>query len=129
MERPPSLVISHEDFHKISSLLSIGTAEVAELLEEELGRAVLVPEEQLPADTVSMNSEVIFVDLDTARKQSVTLVYPYDANIEEGRISILAPVGAALIGMRVGQEIDWPVGDNKVRRIKVLSVSRSGRSK
>lgn len=126
MERAPSLVISQEDFQKISFLLSDAGREVADLLEEELARAKLVPVGSLPADTVSMNCEVTFTDLDSGKEQRVTLVYPHEADIEFGRISILAPVGAALIGMRVGQEIEWPLSVGRSRRIKVLSVQRGG---
>jgi regulator of nucleoside diphosphate kinase len=107
---------------KISSLLLLANHKTAELLEEELGRAQIVPKENLPTDTVSMNSEVLFQDLNTGQQQQLTLVYPHEARIEEGRVSILAPIGAALIGLRVGQEIEWPLSENRVRRIRVLSV-------
>lgn len=123
MRRLPSLVISQEDFHQISALISIARTEVSELLEEELGRAKLIPTEQLSNEIVSMNSEVTFLDLDTGKEHQMTLVYPHEANMETGRISILAPVGAALIGLRVGQSIDWPIRDKKIRRLKIVSVS------
>ncbi|UYL07231.1 nucleoside diphosphate kinase regulator [Bdellovibrio sp. SKB1291214] len=126
MQQLPSLVISQEDYTKISTLLSVSKAPIAEQLEEELDRAELVPSDELPQDTVSMNSQVTFVDLDTGKEQSVILAYPNDANIEQNKVSILAPVGAALIGLRVGQMIDWPIADGKVRRIKVVSVYRGG---
>lgn len=125
MQQLPSLVISQEDYTKISTLLSVSKAPIAEQLEEELDRAELVPSEELPQDIVAMNSQVTFVDLDTDKEQSVTLAYPHEANIEENKVSILAPVGAALIGLRVGQMIDWPIADGKVRRIKVVSVHRA----
>lgn len=125
MEKLPSLVISREDYEKISAILSFAKIEVAELLEEELGRAELVAAEQLGTDIVAMNTTVTFTDLDSGKEQSVTLSYPNDANIEMNKVSILAPVGAALIGLRVGQTIDWPLSDGKVKRIRVLSVARS----
>jgi regulator of nucleoside diphosphate kinase len=124
MEQLPSLVISQEDYQKISVLLSVAKVDIADQLAEELGRAELVPYQELPFDIVSMNSRVTFIDLDTDKEQSVTLTYPNEANIELGKISILAPVGAALIGLRIGQTIDWPVADGKVRRMKVISVTR-----
>lgn len=129
MRRLPSLVISQEDFHQISALLSIAKTETAELLEEELGRAKLIPTEQLSNNIVSMNSGVTFLDLDTGKEQQMTLVYPHEANMETGRVSVLAPVGAALLGLSVGQEIDWPVRDKKIRRLKIVSVSPPDRSK
>jgi regulator of nucleoside diphosphate kinase len=124
MQQLPSLVISQEDYQKISTILSVVETDIADQLEEELGRAELVPSEELPQDIVSMNSTVTFLDMNTDKEQSVTLAYPNDANIELGKVSILAPVGAALIGLRVGQMIDWPIGGGKVRRIKVISVTR-----
>lgn len=113
MGKSPSLVISEEDYQKISSLLLNIKTEIAELLEEELGRATLVPASELPENVVSMNSEVTFIDLDTNKEQKVTLVYPNEADIEKRKISIFAPVGAALIGLRIGQSIDWPLPDGK----------------
>ncbi|WP_413586912.1 nucleoside diphosphate kinase regulator [Bdellovibrio sp. HCB274] len=124
MENLPSLVITHDDYHKISAILSFAKASVAEQLEEELGRARLVSNEELGQDIVAMNSTVTFVDLDTDKEQAVTLCYPNDANIEENKVSILAPIGAALIGLRVGQEISWPLADGKIKRISVRSVTQ-----
>ncbi|WP_413578009.1 nucleoside diphosphate kinase regulator [Bdellovibrio sp. HCB290] len=124
MENLPSLVITHDDYHKISAILSFAKASVAEQLEEELGRARLVTSEELGHDIVAMNSTVTFTDLDTHKAQSVTLCYPNDANIEENKVSILAPIGAALIGLRVGQEISWPLTDGKVRHIRVSAVTQ-----
>lgn len=124
MGKSPSLIISEEDYHKISSLLLNIKTEIAELLEEELGRATLVPASELPDNVVSMNSEVSFVDLDTNKEQTVTLVYPNEADIEKSKISIFAPVGAALIGLQIGQSIDWPLPDGKDRHVKVISLVR-----
>lgn len=124
METTPALVISQDDFQKITALLSIARFEVAELLEEELERAQLVPHDQLPPDTIAMNSHITYIDLDTGKEQYVTLVYPHDADINTHKVSILAPVGSALIGLRVGQTIDWPLSENKVKRIKVISVQQ-----
>jgi regulator of nucleoside diphosphate kinase len=125
MEKSPSLVISNEDFKKISALLLIAKPEIADLLEEELSRATLVPSTELPKDVVAMNSEVGFLDLDSGKEQTLTLTYPHEANIDMNKVSVLAPVGAALIGLKVGQTINWPVTEDKTRRIKVTSVSHS----
>ena len=123
MTEQPSLIISKEDFEKISAALP-GGGEVTELLEEELARARVIPEDELPDDVVAMNTHVTFVDLNSAREQTVVLVFPHEANINEGKISIFAPVGAALIGLRVGQVIDWPMGERGSKRIRVQSVRR-----
>jgi regulator of nucleoside diphosphate kinase len=119
----PSLIISHDDFNKITALLSIAKREIVVFLEEELSRATLIPGDQIPSNVVTMGSEILFLDLDTNKEQTVTLVYPHEANIEDQKISILAPVGVGLIGLKIGQTIDFPLAGNRVRRIKILSVS------
>ena len=122
MENDSKLILTQNDFHKLSSLVTSTKSDIAELLEDELSRASIVPPEKLPNDVVSMNSTVGFVDLDTGKESIVTLVYPYDAKIEENKISILAPVGSALIGLRVGQVINWPMPHGKEKRLRVVSV-------
>lgn len=122
MDNHDNLILTSGDFQKLSSLVSSTQTEIAELLEEELSRASIVPDDELPQDVVSMNATVRFQDLDTEKESTVTLVYPHEANIDENRISILAPVGSALIGLRVGQMIIWPVPNGKEKRMKVTSV-------
>lgn len=117
------LILTQSDFEKLNSLLEAAQPDIAELLKEELSRAVIVANDELPVDVVSMNSKVIFKDLVTDKESVVTLVYPQDANIDEGKISIFAPVGSALIGLRVGQVINWPLPNGKEKRIQVVSVS------
>lgn len=123
MNDAPKLTIAFDDYQKISALLSFAKPEIADLLEEELARAKIVPASILPQYFVTMNSKVTFVDLDTNKISKVSLVYPHESNIEENKISILAPMGAALIGLKLGQTIEWPVSKDHVRRIKVIGVS------
>ncbi len=122
MENSNHLVLTQADFQKLTSLINSRNSETTELLEEELGRAVVVSDEELPKDVVSMNSKVCFQDLETGKETIAILVYPHEANIEENKISILAPVGSALIGLRVGQIIQWPVPSGKEKSFKVISV-------
>ncbi len=124
----PSLILSQADFRKLSALLRTAKPDIVELLEEELNRANILPEDEIPSDVVTMNSRIAFLDLDTKKEQTVTLSYPHEADIESGRVSVLAPVGAALIGLRVGQSIDWPLPERKTRRIQVTSVFRETRA-
>jgi regulator of nucleoside diphosphate kinase len=84
-------------------------------LEHELERAEVVDQAEVPADVITMNSTAILTDLETGEKHEYTLVYPSGAYADEGRISILAPVGTAMIGYRVGDVIDWPVPAGRVR--------------
>lgn len=122
MKDEDDLILSNGDFQKLSSLLNVAKPEIAELLEEELSRASVVPDNELPNDVVSMNSHVSFRDLDTGKESAITLVYPHEASIDENKVSILAPVGSALIGLKVGQVIEWPVPNGKEKRLKVISV-------
>jgi regulator of nucleoside diphosphate kinase len=78
-------------------------------LEAELKRARIVPAEDVPRDVVTMNSKVLLYDLDTRERELFTLVYPWQADADNYRISVLAPVGTAMIGCRVGDVIRWPV--------------------
>lgn len=95
---------------------------VAAMLLEEIERAELHEADTLPADVVMLGSEVIFVDERSKRMRTVTLVLPVDANIAEGRISILTPMGAALYGLRAGDAIDWPDIDGNARQITIRRV-------
>lgn len=122
MDNQENLIMTENDFQKLSSLIKTANSDVADLLEEELGRASVVPDDNLPKDVVSMNSKVRFQDLDTGTESVVILVYPHEANIDENKVSILAPVGSALIGLRVGQVIQWPVPNEKGRTLKVISI-------
>lgn len=78
-------------------------------LRTELQRARIVPAEDVPRDVVTMNSKVLLYDLDTKERELFTLVYPWHADPDNYRISVLAPVGTAMIGCRVGDVIKWPV--------------------
>lgn len=125
MKTPPSIVISIEDFQKIKSIISYSENKNADLLAEELDRAELVMADYLPNDVVAMNRKVKFADLETDKEQTVILVYPEEADIAENKISILSPIGSALIGLRVGQIIEWPVNDSKTKRIQVRELLTS----
>jgi regulator of nucleoside diphosphate kinase len=87
-------------------------------LAEELKRAIIVEPEKVPHDVITMNSKAGLVDLDSGETLTFTLVFPSRANIEAGNISVLAPVGAAMLGYRVNDEFEWPVPDG-VRRMRV----------
>ena len=95
--------------------------EYMENLEGELDRAVVVSPKDVPPDVVTMNSELQVKDLATGKKMVFRLVFPRDADFEKGKVSILAPVGTALIGYRVGNTVDWKVPSG-IRRLKIESV-------
>jgi regulator of nucleoside diphosphate kinase len=95
--------------------------EYLESLEAELARCQLVTPKEVPPDVVTMNSKVCLVDLDTQEEMVYTLVFPQDADIAQSRISVLAPIGTAMLGYRVGDVFTWKVPDG-VRRLKVERV-------
>lgn len=93
-----------------------------EQLQRELERAIVVSAEALPADVVRMRSRVRYVDETTGERRAVTIVYPPEADAAQGRISVLAPVGAALLGLSTGQAIEWTFPDGSCRRLRVEEV-------
>jgi regulator of nucleoside diphosphate kinase len=95
---------------------------IAAMLLEEIERAELHDVDTLPDTAVTIGSEVEFVDEKSCQLRKVELVLPAAANIAEGRISILTPMGAALYGLTAGQSIDWPDLDGHSRRIRILRV-------
>lgn len=84
-------------------------------LKQELNRAKLISSEKVPPDVITMNSKVKLRDLDSKEEMIYTLVYPADAELLEDKISILAPVGTAILGYRVGDVVDWKVPGGSVR--------------
>ena len=89
-----------------------------DLLEKELYRAVLVDPQNIPRDVITMNSKVSITDTDSVEKMTYTLVFPSAANIAENKLSILAPLGMALLGYRKGDVIKWPVPSG-IRKLRV----------
>ena len=92
-----------------------------EELEAELNRAIIVDTDKIPPDIVTMNSKVYLRDMDTGKDEFYQLVYPEDADIEQNKISILAPIGTAILGYKVGDVIEWKVPAG-VRRLKIKKI-------
>ena len=95
--------------------------EYLESLEAELDRGILVAPTEVPPNVVTMNSRVRLVDLDTNEEMVYTLVFPNDADMSKSRISVLAPIGTAMLGYRVGDTFEWQVPDG-ARRLQVKKV-------
>ncbi|MGI6244738.1 MAG: nucleoside diphosphate kinase regulator [Pseudochelatococcus sp.] len=126
--RLPKIVVSHDEQERLSALaasISVRNPELAEELQGEMERARVVAPDKVPAGVVRMNSEVEF-ESDDGQRRRVTLVYPGDADISAGRISILTPIGTALIGLSEGQSITWTARDGREQRLTVLSVHGGG---
>ncbi|HET9069949.1 MAG TPA: nucleoside diphosphate kinase regulator [Amaricoccus sp.] len=101
-------------------------AELGDRLMREVARATVLPSAEMPGDVVNIGSEVSFRDEVTGREQTVTIVLPADANIAAGRVSVLTPIGAALIGLKAGASIGWETREGEERRLTVLGVARPG---
>jgi regulator of nucleoside diphosphate kinase len=124
MNSIPPLIISDLDVRRIEGLLASRSADaagVSDALEAELARAEVRPNADVPADVVMMNSTVLCADETTGVQREVRLVYPGES-ISEGDVSILAPVGAALLGLRAGQTIEWPLPGGRTTRLRVSRV-------
>jgi regulator of nucleoside diphosphate kinase len=126
MERK-SIYMTKFDHGRLKELLGVahafsysGRLDLAQLA-GELDRAKIVDSKKIPADVVTMNSKVEIFDLDTQETMIYALVFPRDANIDEGRISILAPLGTAILGYRAGDEFEWEVPSGK-RRLKIVKI-------
>lgn len=131
-----SIYIADDDRAKLDTLLRLMAARhdlqtgYPTALDGELRRARVVPRPQLPPDVVTMNSTVRLRDLETREEETYTLVYPADADIGKNKLSVLAPVGTALLGYRAGDVVEWPVpaGVSRFRIEEVLSQPRRARA-
>ena len=122
-EIKPRIILTASDHERLSLLARAAETrmpDLASVLSEELERAEILPH-GYPERTVCMGSEVEFRDESTGKVQTVTLVFPGDADIAQRRISVLTPVGTALIGMRAGDSISFEARDGDLRRLTVLS--------
>jgi len=118
------LYITQADMERLRSLIEIGSVQdgaYLQSLEEELDHARIVLPEKIPGDVITMNSTVRLQDLDSGEEKRYTLVFPGKAKADGSAISILAPIGTALIGYREGDVIEWDVPAG-TRRLKVLEV-------
>lgn len=123
---PAPIYLSNEDYSKLRLLLgatpSNGNARLQKL-REELDRAVVVDPSALPANVVTLDSTVQYEDVGTGEVEEYTLTLPDRANIEQKRLSILAPIGTALIGYRVGDTVNWSTPGG-VRQLKINRVTQ-----
>jgi regulator of nucleoside diphosphate kinase len=98
-----------------------GRGEHLKGLEAELERSKRVTGHKVPRDVITMHSTARLIDLDSGEELIYTLVFPHEADIRQGKISVLAPVGTAMLGYRVGSVFEWPVPDG-VRRLQIEDV-------
>ena len=121
------IFITEEDRQKLMQLLEGARQRQhrdlahVEQLDAELDRAHIVPAGEIPPDVVTMNTQVALRDLDTGGEMVLTLVFPHEANVDQRRVSVLAPLGTAVLGYRAGDTIEWEV-PGRTRRLQVERV-------
>lgn len=126
MSDQPIIRVTEQDYGQLSKLADAFAAAGRPLphLESELNRAELVLGGP-PHDVVTMNATVVFEEQEAGSRQEITLVYPSEADIARRRVSVATPVGSALLGLSVGQSIDWTLPNGGRRRYRVLAVRQA----
>jgi regulator of nucleoside diphosphate kinase len=127
VKQVPNLIIIEQDARRLRILVESasysGSYDRAQLeaLEEEMERAVIVPGHQVPENVVTMHSRVRIIDMRTGEQMVFQLVYPHEAKYAEAKISILAPIGMALLGYAAGTVVEWEVPSGK-RTLRIEAV-------
>ena len=122
----PAIIINDFDAERIDRLLeqpAYANSPVASALNDELDRAQMCSPQTMPADVVTMNSEVKFRDLSSGEERVRTLVFPAQLTDSNTQLSVLAPVGAALLGLRVGDTIHWELPGGATTHLEVLALN------
>ena len=128
--KAPPIVLAEAEAEALFELATIWQRRhplSAGLLLEELDRARTVPPGKLGRDVVTMRSQVAFVDRASGERHTVQLVYPGEADMALGRVSVLTPIGAGLIGLRRGSVIDWPNRRGERRKLEIVEVTQPPR--
>ena len=135
MGKQTNIYITNPDYERLTKLIEIAreregdaNREYLNRLEEELDRADVVQQKDIPADVITMRSTVRLKDLDSSEEMIYRLVFPIEANYDEGKISVLAPIGTAMLGYRRGDVIEWQVPSG-VRKLSVEEVLYQPESK
>lgn len=121
----PPITVSSLDLERIEELMELPahrTFPGAEALRQELSRATIVEPGQIPNDLVTMNSTARVEDETTGEAHALTLVYPREADGTPGKVSVFAPVGSAMLGLRIGQSIEWQVPAGRQLRLKIVAI-------
>jgi regulator of nucleoside diphosphate kinase len=106
------IYLTEKDYERLHSLVQVqrqnGGAAAVDGLCKELKRAKVVASEEVPEDVVTMNSVVRLKDMKTGNAMEITVVYPKDADLSSRKVSVLAPVATAILGCKIGDEVEWP---------------------
>lgn len=124
---PRTIFITSVDLERLQNLIrlkeefSSGDKACLQALDAELKRAVVTKPDEIPQNVITMRSQVILKDLSTGEETIYTLVYPEEADIRENKISVLAPIGTAILGYQAGDIVDWEIPDG-IARLRVEKV-------
>ena len=135
MSKETNIYITKPDQERLTRLIEFtrerdddANRKYLDSLEEELAKADVVQQQDIPPDVITMRSTVRLKDLDTGQEMIYGLVFPTEANYDDGKISVLAPIGTAMLGYRLGDVIEWKVPSG-LRRLKVEKVLYQPESK
>ena len=120
----PTIIISQQDLQRLETMLEHQSklSPTMQHLEDELARADVVAPQDIPENVVTMNAQVRITIAPALEPTDITLVYPHDFRGEKGQVNVLAPVGAAILGLAEGQEIEWPQPDGHLMKVKIEKV-------
>lgn len=124
MVNKPNIIISEQDLNRLETMLEHQTVLTPTMkhLEDELARAEVVEPQKVPSDVVTMNAKVLITIAPATESTEITLVYPHDFKGEKGQVNIIAPIGAAILGLAEGQDIEWPQPDGHMMKVKIEKV-------
>lgn len=120
----PNIVLSEQDLHRLETMLEHQQHLTPTMihLENELARAEVKAPDQIPANVVTMNARVLITVAPSTEANEITLVYPHDFKGDKGQVNVIAPIGAAILGLAEGQEIEWPQPDGHLMKVKIEKV-------
>ncbi len=123
-EALPTIYVTEADFEILSNLAdaTAGRAPGGRVLAQEMARAVIVEPGEAPRPFARIGSTIAFQDLSNGQTREVRLSLPRDASIDDNRISVLSPVGAALVGMTAGEIFQWTDLEGRARGVRVLTI-------
>ncbi len=125
-EKP--IYITEFDLNRLNNLIQDAHAtdyhksDYLRKLEAELKRAKIVPSSEIPNNVITMNSTVRLIDEEYNEEETYTLVFPENADLSQGKVSVLAPIGTAMLGYQVGDSFDWvvPMGTRKLKVVEIV---------
>ena len=121
----PAITVSERDLERLEAILARLPDDQpgANALREELDRARITQSEQMPPDVVTMNSRIRFVVEPASREMEMTLVYPRDFTGRPDQLSVAAPAGIALLGLAIGQQIEWLASNGQTTRARIVDIA------